>query len=168
MKNIFLIASLLFANFFVNAQESKNDSIPQYQYDIVCSDDLEKEVDEFSGEVTYTAPVTTDVSFIKVINKKSIIYYLSLYVESSGIYPGKGVSILLKNGKKIIKPHEKVETSYISGSFYSKAFFRLNSKDIILLKQSGIKKFKLYISTGHIVNYSDRSKNLFNCLINAK
>ncbi|EKT4520734.1 hypothetical protein JE950_002392 [Flavobacterium psychrophilum] len=86
-------------------------------------------------------------------------------IKESNIYMGNGVTIILKNGKKINKPNEKVESSYIGSNFYSKAFISLSKTDIALLKESGISKYKLYISTGDISKQSDKIKELFNCLL---
>ena len=107
-----------------------------------------------------------------IINKKKfkleIKYYLSIWIKETGIYTGTGVSIILKNEKKINKPSAKVEYSYAGSSFYTTTFIQLTNEDIALLKQSGIAKYKLYISTGEITDYSDLSKDLFNCLVKAK
>lgn len=135
-------------------------------------DFITKEVDEFSGEKTFTAKVAAkngdDISFIKVIKGKSEVYYLSIWIKESGIYTGTGVSIILKNGKRINKPNEKVDYNYSAGDFYTTAFIRLNPSDIQLLKQSGISKYKLYISQGEVESFSDLSKDYFNCLTKSK
>jgi hypothetical protein len=127
-----------------------------------------KEIDEFSGEITYEAKVTNDVIFFKFKDKGIVEYCLSIWVKETDIYTGTGVTIILKNGKKINKPNAKVESTYSGGSFYTTTFIRLTNYDIELLKQSGVEKYKLYVSTGQIIGYSDLSKDIFNCLIKAK
>ncbi len=133
---------------------------------IDCNSSITKKVDEFSGEITYDATITDDVSFLKIKKDGVIKYYLSIWIKETGIYTGTGVWIILKNGKRINKPNEKVGYDYVGGSFYTKTFIRLTNEDITLLKQSGIEKYKLYISTGEID--SDISKDIFNCLLKAK
>ncbi|EMY3585052.1 hypothetical protein [Flavobacterium psychrophilum] len=132
-------------------------------------DIIKKNIDEFNGEKSFEFSLVSndgsDVSVIKVINKGISIYYLSIMIKESNIYMGNGVTIILKNGKKINKPNEKVESSYIGSNFYSKAFISLSKTDIALLKESGISKYKLYISTGDISQQSDKIKELFNCLL---
>jgi hypothetical protein len=145
----------------------KTDSIAQKIDSIDCSR-VTKTVDEFSGEITYEARITDDVNFLKIKKNGVIKYYLSIWIKETGIYTGTGVSIILKNGKKINKPSAKVEYNYAGSSFYTTTFIQLTNEDIALLKQSGIEKFKLYISTGEITDYSDLSKDLFNCLVKAK
>jgi|GEM_PF-2423432 hypothetical protein len=145
----------------------KTDSIAQKIDSIDCSG-VTKTVDEFSGEITFEARITDDVNFLKIKKSGVIKYYLSIWIKETGIYTGTGVSIILKNEKKINKPSAKVEYSYAGSSFYTTTFIQLTNEDIALLKQSGIAKYKLYISTGEITDYSDLSKDLFNCLVKAK
>jgi len=164
MKTILLSTLVLFSlNSFSQNPDSTNT--------VDCSV-ITKEKDDFSGEMTYTARIDVendgDVSFIKVIKGKSVVYYLSIWVKESGIYTGEGVSIILKNGKRINKPNEKVDYSYTAGDFYTTAFMRLTPNDISLLKQSGISKYKLYISQGELLDKSNLSKDYFNCLLKCK
>lgn len=144
--------------------------IPEKTNNGVC-EELNKEVDEFTGEITIQFDIYTEdnqVSFIKIINKKLTVYYLDIDIKETGIYTGTGVYLILKNGKKISKPYEKVNYIYLGHNFYSRAFIRLTAQDISLLKLSGLSKFKLYISTGQITDKSDYLKDLFNCLLKAK
>lgn len=139
------------------------------QDSINCNEHLNRTVDDFSGEITIEAKITDDASFIKIKTGNIIRYYLSIYIAESGIYNGKGVTIILQNGKKINKPNELVESTYIAGNFYTRAFIRLTTNDIQLLKQSGIVKYKLYISSDELTeSNSNWSKVIFNCLLNSK
>ena len=165
MKKYILIPILLFLVTISFAQTA--DSTTQKIDSIDCSG-VTKTVDEFSGEITFEARITDDINFLKIKKGGVIKYYLSIWIKETGIYTGTGVSIILKNGKKINKPSAKVEYSYAGSSFYTTTFIQLIADDIALLKQSGIEKYKLYISTGEISDYSNLSKDLFNCLIKAK
>lgn len=139
---------------------------------LITCDIIKRKVDEFNGEKSFDFTVKSndgsDVSIIKVVNKGISIYYLSIMIRESNIYRGNGVTIILKNGKKINKPNEKVESTYLGSDFYSKTFISLSKTDIALLKESGISKYKLYISTGDISEHSDKIKELFNCLLTIK
>ena len=168
MKSILLLTLVLISfNSFSQDIESAIDSMNEFECSVV-----KKVTDDFSGEITYTATIDAkddgDVSFIKVIRGKSTTYYLSIWVKESGIYTGRGVSIILRNGKRINKPNEKVDYTYSASDFYTTAFIRLSAADIALLKQSGIKKYKLYISEGEIEEQSDLTKDYFNCLVKAR
>jgi len=147
------------------------DSLTKKTDSLDCSS-VTKTVDEFTGEITFEARITADdggdVSFLKIKKGGVTIYYLSIWIKETGIYTGTGVTIILKNGKKISKPSAKVDYSYAGSSFYTTAFIKLTADDIALLKQSGIEKYKLYISTGEISPYSDLSKDFFNCIVKAK
>ena len=159
----FITLLIITSNIYAQEDNSqKNDSID-------CDKWLTKEVDEFSGEISFTAEVTDEVRFIKIKKGSTTRCYLSIRIKETGIYIGRGVTIILQNGKRINKPNEKVECNYIAGGFYSSAFIALTVADITLLKQSGILKYKLYISTGELFNYFAKwSKDLFNCLMKAK
>jgi len=168
MKSILFSTLILFS---IPSFSQDLDSVFTSLNALDCSS-ITKETDDFSGEITYTAKIDAnnngDVSYIKVIKGKSITYYLSIWIKENGIYTGAGVSIILKNGKTINKPNEKVDYSYAGSNFYTTAFIRLNATDIALLKQSGISKYKLYISKGEIEEQSDLAKDYFNCLVKCK
>jgi hypothetical protein len=135
---------------------------------------ISKEVDEFDGKITFRADVTpfaskNMVSFVKFKYEDSERYYLSMYIAEPDIYTGKGAYIILNNGEKISKPSEKVDYKLLGSQFYTRAYIRLTEEDIVLLKESGIKKFKLYISTGELNDKdSEKSKEIINCLIKAE
>lgn len=166
MKKTILLFIFVATTTFTFGQ--KADSISQKIDSIDCSS-VTKKVDDFSGEITFRTDIVDYNSFTKVITKEGIIvYYLSLRIKESGIYTGTGVTIILKNGTRINKPNQEVGYTLLGDNFYVTAFFRLTAADIVLLKESGIEKYKLYISTADISAYSDRSKDRFNCLVNAK
>ena len=149
---------------FINnlSGKEKEDSINQFKLN-PCN--LNRIIDEFTGDVTYY--VNSDVSFTKVISKGISKLYLSIWIKEDDIYTGKGVILILENGKKINKPNENVEYTYSSGSFYATTFIQLTNQDILLLKESGISKFKLYILDGY-TNFSKETCEQFNCLIKSK
>jgi hypothetical protein len=169
MKSIILLSTLFLFSITSFSQDLDSAMLKVSPFD--CSA-ITKETDEFSGEITFTAKIDAkddgDVSFIKVIKVKTITYYLSIWIKESGIYTGTGLSIILKNGKIINKPDEKVDYTYAGSNFYTKAFIRLNANDIALFKTSGISKYKLYISKGEIEEQSDLAKDYFNCLLKCK
>jgi len=134
--------------------------------------DITKKIDDFNGEISFNAKVSSlskspyDISFIKIKDKDIIQYYLSIYIASYGIHTGEGVYIILENGEKISKPNEKVGYELIGSFFYTTAFMQLTDLDITLLKESGIKKFKLYITDAEISDkLTKKSKELLNCLV---
>lgn len=134
-------------------------------------DGISKKVDEFDGKITFRADVTplygeNLISYMKIKRSDDVKYYLSIYIRESDIYTGTGVYLILGNGEKIVKPNEKVDYTLISNHFYTRALIQLTDDDIKLLKESGLKKFKIYISTGELSDIlSEKSKALINCLI---
>lgn len=161
MKKVLLIILIGLIPIFGNSQTSDCKSIS-------------KEVDEFDGKITFRAEVTSIsskniVSFIKYKDSDNVRYYLTIHIAESDIYTGTGAYIILNNGEKISKPSEKVDYKLMGSQFYTKAFIRLTDEDLALLKESGIRKFKLYISTGELSDKdSEKSKELINCLIAAE
>lgn len=129
---------------------------------------LERIVDEFDGKVTYNIEDEGgEISFIKIIRKGLPIYYLRIWIKEDDIYTGKGVTLILEDGKKISKPMAEVDYELSGDSFYATTFIQLTPQDIALLKQSGIQKYRLYIVDGY-TSYSRQTKDLFNCLIKSK
>jgi hypothetical protein len=165
MKKILLITIIIFMETISHAQSL--DSLAKENDNIDCSS-LKKTIDEFTDVITYKAKISNEVDFLKIIKDGVSNYYLSIWIKEPGIYTGKGVNLILKNGEKLNKPDAEVGYSYAGGNFYTTTFIKLNKDDIALLKQSGIEKYKVYISTGKISDSTDFPKNLFNCLIKAK
>ncbi len=159
MKKITLILFAIFSTISF-AFGQKIDSID-------CSG-VRKTTDEFTGYMDFKVRITDEVYFLKIKNGGVSTYYLSIWIKVLGFYHGQGVRIILKNGERIYKPNEEVVANYSASDFYVTAFIRLTTADIALLKQSGIEKYKLSFSTGDISDYSDLSKDLFNCIVKAK
>ena len=108
-------------------------------------DDYLSDTDKFTGKKTYYGGGTI-VSFMKVVEGKLSNQYVSIYLNGSTLnYGCYGVSILFKNGKKIIRSKEKVDTDYNNDGWRYKAFFTPTLNEITLLKTQKISAVKLYI-----------------------
>lgn len=103
--------------------------------------------DKFTGEKTYYSSLLSPISISKYVTKNSSSQYISLKVNGSTLnYGCYGISILFDNGKKIIRPYEKVKTDYSSGSGWEySAFFRPTQNEINIFKSYKIVAVKLYI-----------------------
>ena len=140
MRKLLLGAILLFSNLCIS-QEQQKDTVVVNQKTL--NDYLSNE-DKFTGEKTYYSPTTT-ISIAKFVQRKSSNQYISIDVSGSTLnYGCYGVSILFENGKKIVRSHEKVETSYSDGWSY-RAFFTPTANEINLLKSYKVVAVKLYI-----------------------
>lgn len=140
MRKLLLVAILLFSNLCIS-QEQQKDTVVVNQKTL--NDYLSNE-DKFTGEKTYYSP-TTIISIAKFVQGKSSHQYISIDVPGSTLnYGCYGVSILFENGKKIVRPHEKVETNYSDGWSY-RAFFTPTVNEINLLKSYKVVAVKLYI-----------------------
>lgn len=140
MRKLLLGAILLFSNLCIS-QEQQKDTVVVNQKTL--NDYLSNE-DKFTGEKTYYSPTTT-ISIAKFVQGKKSNQYISIAVPGSTLnYGCYGVSILFENGKKIVRPHEKVETAYSDGWSY-RAFFTPTANEINLLKSYKVVAVKLYI-----------------------
>jgi len=164
-------SEILPLDYLLNKAEYKKDVCSRIE---VSEDDME---DKKSFSTPFTSTSVDDAYFIKEITKKGVTtYYLSLSAESSSaLATEKGVIILLKNGKKLLKPSATVETDVnkykhnpYDGDFIRKAFIHLTSTDIQLLATSAIKKFRLYDEDGIPPGDSDNLLMMFQCLLTKK
>lgn len=156
MKNKLLLILILFTSI---AKAQVADSA-------LCSK-IEYKFDKFSGEKTYSTPGLSknsygrlglsNIVFIKTIQKSISRYYLSL--RTIGITPlgnEYGVSLILKNGKKLKKPTAIVSTTVNSdGDYERSSFITLTQTDLIILRKSPITDFQLYIDEDKVVNPDD-------------
>jgi hypothetical protein len=154
-------------------KELKKFPIFKPKEEAVTCEEITKTIDEFTDDVTFEIKLlskskTSWVEFIKIKDKLGVSYYLSIYIKSFDYYRGEGVILLLDGGKKINKPSQKVEATILGSDFYMRSFIPLNQNDILLLKQYGLQKFKLYISDDELKESPENVKLLFNCLIDSK
>ena len=137
-----------------------------------CNIELSRKVDDFNGQVMITTSIRNwnwdRISFSKFIEKKNIKYYLSIDVKTKDIYYGKGVFFILKNGKRINKPNQKIESDYSDGNFFCTAFIALTNQDMKLFSESGIEKYKVYFLTGNFMEQSNVLREMASCILNAK
>jgi hypothetical protein len=132
-----ILGALLLLSTLGFTQTTENDSIK------TLDDYLYKE-DKFTGQKEYYSP-TSIISIAKFTNNNGYSQYISINVPGSTLnYGCYGVSILFENGKKIVRPNEKVDTSYSDGWVY-KAFFKPTLNEINLLKSYKVVAVKLYI-----------------------
>ena len=131
-----------------------------------CSD-ITITTDKFTGETSYNSPDIDNISFIKYKKKGVISQYVSIYIYDSYLsgYNNYGVTILFKNGKKIIRKTQKIDVNYSSGSTWGySAFFTPNANEIKLLKSFEIEAVKLYIFDSNISG-GDTIKRYANCVL---
>jgi hypothetical protein len=137
-----------------------------------CDIELSRKVDDFNGQVMITTSIRNwnwdRISFSKFIEKKSVKYYLSIDVKTQDIYYGKGVFFILKNGKRIDRPNQKIESDYSDGNFFCTAFITLTSQDMKLFSESGIEKYKVDFLTGNFIEQSNVLREMASCILNAK
>ncbi len=182
MKKIFSMIVLIFSFALLKGQDL-NDLYSKYQKDPCLA--IDTDIDKYTGERTFRTPFSgiyqddehsqTEVNYDKTISKGGVVrYYLTLQIGGNiPLATEHGVYIILKNGKKISKPNVKVETTvdeyrHDGGEPYlRRSFFALTPADLVLLRQSPITDFKLYIDDT-TVNHPEQYMQLLNCLTSRK
>ena len=138
-------------------------------YDEFFESEIERSVDDFTGEIKIQNSLLSPVgTIIKYIKKGKITYYLRFSIGSEGIYRGSGVSVLFTDGTKWIRPNEKVEVIYNDG-FENKAFITLSPTDLAIFSSKIIKKIRLYIHDIDVEkSEGDKFKNLVSVVVGKK
>lgn len=135
--------------------------------ELLC-DEIEITTDKYSDEKKISSPDLNDISFIKSAIKGKSYQYVSIYTYGSiPVVNEKGLVVLFKSGKKIIRPNEKVsvDVSSRTGTSYSyHVFFTPTINEIQLLKKEEIVGVKLYIFENDI-SEGERLKQYANCVL---
>ena len=71
------------------------------------------------------------------------------------------MTLLFNDGKKIVKPSQKVDYDLVGSQFYTTAFIPLLLNEVKLLTNYNEMKYKLYVSTGGM----EYSSDIIKCLI---
>jgi len=132
-----------------------------YDANVLCTS-IERNVDEFTGEIDIHTPIIlgSDISpviFYKIIKKAKSAYYLGLRTTESDLsVNGDGVIILFADGSKWVKS-TKIEVKADHGGFAYTAFMSLTLADLAIFSKKKIAKFRLYIYD-QAVNPADATK----------
>jgi hypothetical protein len=180
-KPIFILKDTLTKQIIYFRYDYQNESnfpflISRIKFDekVLCSQ-IEKYIDEFTGEIKFSSPMFDNHNFLstsveKVINNAKTQYFLSLTTHgSTAVVNGTGATILFTDGTKLIKSTAKVDVNVTSDGFDYSVFMSLTPSDLALLKTKKIKKFRLYIFDEDVKSIeSERFKVYMNCIVNAK
>ncbi len=127
--------------------------------------DIKTEKDKFNGKVSMSSPILEPIHLIKETSKGKTVYYLRLSVIGSTPSIGEGVTILLDNGKKIVRAKEETDVSVNSDAkFDHTAFISITKVEMQLLSKSKITDIRLYIFDESIKD-GERFKGYANCLL---
>ncbi|MCE2964130.1 MAG: hypothetical protein ACK5UE_14945 [Chitinophagales bacterium] len=141
----------------------------------LCSN-IEYEKDDFDGVVRENSPILTDYKvnklvITKVTRDKKANYYLSLRAYGSTLNVGeKGAIILFSDGTKLEKQLADIDVNVsdidLSNIQYEySAYIPINSKELELLANKRIKKFRLYIYDSKVgVWYGEKFSYYIKCL----
>ena len=145
--------------------EVKEGNVVQSEHS--CSD-ISASLDKFEESKTFDSPLLEKVSFTKVIKGGAPTYYLSLTAKASIPDRGKGFAILFKDGSKLIKPSEEVDTDVSEDAkFNHTIFYKLSSAEVEKFKTALITDFKVAYYSDSIDN-STKFRDYFNCLVSAE
>ncbi len=121
-------------------------------------------VDKFTGETKYNTN-SGGIFFLKVVKDKTSKIYLSINQPGATLTIGKkGLTILLENNKKIVKPDADIKAnSNGSGGYYNSTFVELTLAEINLLKANNMTDLRLYVNDSEVQNGA-KYKELLKCL----
>jgi hypothetical protein len=108
--------------------------------------------DKFEKTTNYHSPDISGVGFMKVIQGGKPYLYMNISVVGYSLsVDGKGVTILLSNGEKIVRAAQKIDVNVGSGSGYDySAFITLTTADITKLSNNTITDIRLYVYDSEI------------------
>lgn len=136
----------------------------------VCNK-ISKEIDDFTGEIKFSSPLSTDLKInsliiYKYINKSKITYYLSLMTHGSTVNLNETeVKVLFTNGSKWVKNY-KINVEADSQGFEYSTFIPLSNLDLKTFETNSIKKFRLYIHDEEVdSNDAEQFKIFVKCII---
>lgn len=130
--------------------------------------EIERTVDEFTGEITIRTPYYSLGTFYKIIKKGQVSYYFSTSIRSDDIYHGRGVRILFTDGVQWKRLNELVDVDYADG-FDNNVFLRLSQTDLEYFKHKVLKKNRLYIHDKDVdIDEANRFMNLVNVITKMK
>jgi hypothetical protein len=138
-------------------------------FDFYFENEIDREVDEFNGEIRINSPLLSKLGFIsKHIRNGKSTYYFSTSIKSNGIYKGTGVIILFTDGTKWSRPNEEVDVDYSEG-FQNNVFLTLTSSDLEIFKKKVIRKIRLYIHDKDVdLKEAENFRKLLNIIIKMK
>ncbi len=112
--------------------------------------DIEKSVDDFTGEVSIFSPLKSGVGVQKNIKKGKSVTQLILRLPSERVLRGKGVIILFSDGTKWSRPNEQIYVEGESRGYSLTSIINLSAQDGALFQKKRIKKFRIISEDGAI------------------
>jgi hypothetical protein len=140
-------------------------------------DKIKKEVDKYTGKITWQTPLELNPSTMKVtpiqlskVYTKDTMYALTLTCEGDVPSAGKGVYILFYNGSKIIREDEDVDVSVnsLNSNYRYTAIIQISREELKLLKSIVIEDFRLSVYDAGLDDERINIKENIRCLIAAK
>ena len=131
----------------------------------LLSNRVEREIDEFTGEIKINTPnlssSSSPVKLYKNIDKGVVKYYLRLRSNGNTVNVNqKGVILLFSDGSKWVKDsHIDVEVG--RSNYYYSAFISLTPEEVDMFINKEISKFRLYIYDNEINNIEAKKFKTF-------
>lgn len=131
----------------------------------LCSN-IEKEIDEFTGVIKLSSPITdnnrlSSMVIHKNISKNKPFYYLSVRAFGSNVVlNGRGCTVLFTDGTKWTKS-VKIDVDVNSDGYVYSAFITLTPTDLLIFSNKLIKKYRLYVFDEDIKLISAEKFKLF-------
>lgn len=130
-------------------------------------DEIKRTVDKNTGRITINSPYKDDCRFTKVITKRDTVVFIMMYTPGDELILGQiGVSITLKNQKKIEKPQAKVSVDLAPDSYRYGCQIALSKEDIVRLRSSEITSYKIFKYTQNCTPEQGKHyQEMLNCVL---
>ena len=156
MKKLFFSLLLLtFSNFGFSQLYS--------DLEIFCKE-IQNEVDANTGGMKYYSPYENPIYIKKLVTGGKEDYIMTVNVIGPAENTGKGVTILLGRGYKIVKEIPTEVYTNEKGEFVHYATFHLNKNDISMLKNYIISTFSVYMYTAGMSEKNVKYQGYMHCL----
>lgn len=107
---------------------------------------IKKEIDKFTGQVTYSSPLLKSVHFYRVFEDTLDLIYLTLRCNGATLNTNeKGVIVLFDDGSKWEKPEQTIKVNVADEGWEYRAFIPIQKEDLKLFSEKLITDFRLYI-----------------------
>lgn len=110
--------------------------------------DIDKSVDDFTGEISIFSPWKSGVGVQKKIKKGKSVTQLILRLPSERLLRGKGVVVLFSDGTKWSRPNEQIYIEGENSGYSLTSIINLNAQDGTLFQKKRIKKFRMISEDG--------------------
>lgn len=114
--------------------------------------DIEKNIDDFTDDISIFSPLKGGVGVQKNIKKGKSVTQLILRLPSDRLLRGKGVIVLFSDGSKWSRPNEQIYVEGEKSGYSLTSIISLTVQDIALFQKKRISKFRIVSKDGGLLD----------------